>query len=121
MYGMTKVSFARRMYLSMSHLGSPDTENWCIDDELQHELTVSSFYIDPYEMTQEEYERLTGENLSIFIGEKLPVDNSSWLDAVSFANAKSEAAGQTDMASYWPERPVQESHVFCDSWTWVLA
>jgi formylglycine-generating enzyme required for sulfatase activity/flavodoxin len=74
-------------------MGSPDTENWRIDDEVQHEVTVSSFYIDPYEITQEEYERLTGENPATFDGEKLPVDNISWLDAVNFANAKSEAAG----------------------------
>ena len=28
-------------------MGSPETENWRIDDELQHEMKVSSFYMDP--------------------------------------------------------------------------
>lgn len=28
------------------------------NDELQHEVTVASFYIDPFETTQEEYGRL---------------------------------------------------------------
>ena len=76
-------------------MGSPETENWRIDDEVQHEVTVSSFYIDPYETTQEEYERLMGNDPSSFIGEKLPVENISWLDAVNFANAKSIDTGLT--------------------------
>ncbi len=76
-------------------MGSPETENWRIADETLHEVTVSSFYIDPYETTQKEYERLTGGNPSMFSGENLPVENISWLDAVRFANAKSRDAGLT--------------------------
>ncbi len=57
-------------------MGSPESENWRIDDELQHEVSVSSFYTDPYETTQEEYERLMGNNPSTFTGEKLPVENN---------------------------------------------
>ena len=76
-------------------MGSPDTENWRIDDEVQHEVNVSAFYIDPYETTQEEYERLMGGNPSLNIGADLPVEQISWLDAVSFANAKSVDAGLT--------------------------
>ena len=29
-------------------MGSPDAENWRIDDEMQHEVTVDSFCMDPY-------------------------------------------------------------------------
>ena len=74
-------------------MGSPETENWRIDDETQHEVNLASFYIDPYETTQEDYERLMGSNPSTFTGEQLPVDNISWLDAVAYANAKSSDAG----------------------------
>ena len=76
-------------------MGSPESENWRIDDETQHEVTVSSFYIDPYESTQSEYERLMGNNPSMFVGEKLPVENITWLDAVQYANARSIDAGLT--------------------------
>ena len=76
-------------------MGSPESENWRIDDEVQHEVNVSAFYIDPYETTQEEYERLMGSNPGTFEGEKLPVENISWLDAINFANAKSKDAGLT--------------------------
>ncbi len=76
-------------------MGSPDTENWRIDDETQHEVSVSSFFMDPYETTQREYHRLTGENPSAFTGDDLPVETISWLDAVRYANAKSTDTGLT--------------------------
>ena len=76
-------------------MGSPDTENWRIDDEIQHEVIVSPFFMDPYESTQSEYVRLMGENPSSFTGDDLPVESISWLDAVRYANAKSTDAGFT--------------------------
>jgi formylglycine-generating enzyme required for sulfatase activity/flavodoxin len=76
-------------------MGSPDTENWRIDDETQHEVTVSSFYIDPYETTQADYTRLMKADPSAFTGDDLPVETISWLDAVRYANAKSADAGFT--------------------------
>lgn len=76
-------------------MGSPASENWRIEDEKQHEVNVSSFYMDAYETTQKEYERLMGENPSSNADEDLPVENISWLDAVRFANAKSEDMGLT--------------------------
>ena len=76
-------------------MGSPETENWRIDDETQHEVTVTAFRMSPFEVTQAEYEGLMGVNPSFFQGEKLPVENVSWLDAVRFCNAKSEKAGLT--------------------------
>ena len=33
-------------------MGSPDSENWRIADEQLHEVTVSAFYIDPFEAVQ---------------------------------------------------------------------
>ena len=74
-------------------MGSPESENWRSDDELQHEVTVSDFMISPYEVTQAEYKRLTGDNPSSFRGDNLPVENVTWLEAVKFCNAKSESEG----------------------------
>lgn len=76
-------------------LGSPETENWRIEDETQHEVHVSDFRMSPFEVTQAEYQALMGENPSQFSGENLPVENVTWLDAVRFCNAKSEQAGLT--------------------------
>lgn len=76
-------------------MGSPETENWRSVDETQHEVTVSSFYMNPYELTQAEYEKIMGENPSTFSGDNLPVENVSWLDAVNYCNKRSEAEGLT--------------------------
>ncbi len=76
-------------------MGSPETENWRIGDELLHDVTVTAFRIDPYETTQEEYARLMGENPGSFPGVNLPVEQVSWLDAILYANAKSKDAGLT--------------------------
>ena len=76
-------------------MGSPETENWRIDDEAQHKVAVSGFWMNPYEVTQAEYERLMGINPSSFKGDNLPVENVSWLDAVRFCNAMSAEAGLT--------------------------
>ena len=76
-------------------MGSPETENWRGDDETQHEVTVTDFYISPYEITQAEYQRVMNANPSTFEGENLPVENISYLEALNFANKKSENEGLT--------------------------
>ena len=76
-------------------MGSPESEAWRSADEMQHTVTVSDFYMSKYELTQEEYEEIMGNNPSNFSGENLPVENVSWLDAVAFCNARSEKEGLT--------------------------
>lgn len=74
-------------------MGSPEEEAWRSEDEVLHTVTVSDFYMSAYELTQAEYQEITGENPSTFSGEDLPVENVSWLDAVSYCNARSEREG----------------------------
>lgn len=74
-------------------MGSPKSEAWRGDDEQQHTVTVSDFYMSPYEVAQEDYEALTGNNPSSFEGSKLPVDSISWVDAITYCNLMSEQAG----------------------------
>lgn len=76
-------------------MGSPDEEAWRSEDEVRHTVTVSDFYMSAYELKQAEYQEVTGENPSSFSGEDLPVENISWLDAVSYCNARSEREGLT--------------------------
>lgn len=76
-------------------MGSPEDEAWRSDDETQHNVTVSDFYMSPYEVTQKEYEAVMGSNPSSFSGDDLPVENVSWLDAVAYCNARSEQEGLT--------------------------
>ena len=76
-------------------MGSPDSEAWRSADETQHLVTVSDFYMSKYELTQKEYEEITGKNPSNFKGDRLPIENISWLDAVAYCNARSEKDGLT--------------------------
>ncbi len=76
-------------------MGSPQEEPWRSEDETLHTVTVSDFYISPYEVTQKDYEAVIGVNPSNFSGENLPVENVTWLDAAGYCNAFSQQAGLT--------------------------
>jgi len=58
-----------------------------------HTVTVDSFYIGTYEITQDIYEQVMGTNPSNFEGARLPVETVNWYDAVEFANALSRKDG----------------------------
>lgn len=56
-------------------------------------ITLSSFYIGKYLVTQKEWRSITGNNPSRFRGDKLPVENVSWYDAIVFCNQLSQKEG----------------------------
>jgi formylglycine-generating enzyme required for sulfatase activity len=74
-------------------MGSPGGEISRDPDETQHPVTVKGFYLDKYEVTQEEYEAVAGSNPSRFKGAALPVEGVSWYDAVLYCNARSLREG----------------------------
>lgn len=76
-------------------MGSPEDEPWRSADEARHTVTVSDFYISPYEVKQSDYVAVMGGNPSNFSGDDLPVENVSWLDAVAYCNALSEKESLT--------------------------
>ena len=64
-------------------------------DETPHTVSVSSFYLDRYPVTQELYEKVMGVNPSKHKGKKNPVERTQWTDAVRFCNKCSELEGLT--------------------------
>jgi formylglycine-generating enzyme required for sulfatase activity len=88
-------------------MGSPGREPGRRDDEPQHTVRITRlFLIGKHEVTQAEYKKVTGVNPSYFIptGEgkakvkdlntdRLPVEQVSWYDAVTFCNKLSLADG----------------------------
>lgn len=54
------------------------------DEKPAHQVTLSSFSIGKYEVTQEEWEAVMGSNPSNFIGAKRPVESVSWNDCQEF-------------------------------------
>ena len=80
-------------------MGSPLNERQRNNDETPHSVTVSSFYVDPYEVTQKDYREIMGNNPSHFSGDNLPVENITWFDAVNYCNKLSEKRGLTPVYS----------------------
>jgi formylglycine-generating enzyme required for sulfatase activity len=73
-------------------MGSNDGES---DEKPVHQVTVSSFYIGKYEVTQKEWQEVMGSNPSNWKGDKLPVEQVSWYDAVEYCNQRSRKEGLT--------------------------
>lgn len=67
-------------------MGSPKEEAGRRVDELQHQVTLSKgFYMGVYTVTQEQWQRVMGNNPSHFKGEKnLPVEQVTWDDCQEF-------------------------------------
>ena len=68
-------------------MGSPEDEEGRDADELQHEVRISEgFWMGRYEVTQGEWEAVTGANPSFFkdCGPSCPVDRVSWFDMDEF-------------------------------------
>ena len=76
-------------------MGSPSSEYGREDDEDQHSVTVSSFYMSKGQVTQKEYEEVMGRNPSKFRGADLPVESVSWYDAIEYCNKRSIKEGLT--------------------------
>jgi formylglycine-generating enzyme required for sulfatase activity len=75
-------------------MGSPDYEPERWDGEgPQHQVTVSSFYMGKYQVTQKEYREIMGTNLSYFKRDNLPVEMVNWYDALVFCNKLSMKEG----------------------------
>jgi hypothetical protein len=77
-------------------MGSPANEESRSEDEEQHEVEVTQpFYLGVCEVTQEQYEKVMGNNPSHFNknnggGPTHPVENVSWEDAREFCKKLSE-------------------------------
>jgi sulfatase modifying factor 1 len=56
-------------------------------------VTISSFYIGKYDVTQKEWVEVMGSNPSKFKGDNLPVEMVSWYDSIEYCNKRSIKEG----------------------------
>jgi formylglycine-generating enzyme required for sulfatase activity len=76
-------------------MGSPENESERRDDESpQHQVTVPSFFMGKYPLTQAQYQAIMGNNPSYFKGNNRPVETVSWDDAVRFCQKLSQRTGK---------------------------
>ncbi len=58
-----------------------------------HPVTLTGYHMGRYEVTQEEWQRVMGNNPSFFKGDNRPVTDIDWYDAVKYCNTRSEMEG----------------------------
>ncbi|MBO1052380.1 MAG: SUMF1/EgtB/PvdO family nonheme iron enzyme [Dolichospermum sp. DET73] len=76
-------------------MGSPASEAKRGSNEgPQHQVTVPSFYMGKYELTQAQYQAIIGTNPSRFKGKNRPVEGVSWNNAVEFCKKLSQKTGK---------------------------
>ncbi len=76
-------------------MGSPENEQDRLTSESpQHQVKVPSFFMGKYEVTQEQYQAIMGENPSKFKDTNRPVETVSWNDAVEFCQKISQKTGK---------------------------
>jgi len=87
-------------------MGSPANEPNRDRDEVQHQVTVSSFYMGKYEVTQKEWREVMGTTIQqqrekaggsklYGEGDNYPMYYISWFDAVEYCNKRSQREGLT--------------------------
>ena len=78
---------------SLGNTGSYEGE---YDEKPPVTIIISKpFYISKYEITQQQYKAVMGNNPSEFKGDNLPVEQVSWYDALDFCNRLSKSEGLT--------------------------
>lgn len=60
----------------------------------QHQVSLKSFYIGRFEVTQAQWEAVMGTNPSTFKGKDLPVDSVDWNEANAFCRKLSQMTGR---------------------------
>ena len=64
------------------------------DEKPAHPVVLNCFYLCKYEVTQELWEAVMGDNPSHFKGKNLPVENVSWDDCLKFIMKLNELTGK---------------------------
>lgn len=76
-------------------MGNP-REDGNEDEEPAHEVCVKGFYLGKFEATQDQWERIMGDNPSFFKrGGRYPVENISWHDIQEFIRRLNRQTGLT--------------------------
>jgi formylglycine-generating enzyme required for sulfatase activity len=71
------------------------SDNGSSDERPVHQVTVQSFYMGIYAVTQKEWAKVMGSNPSKFHGVDLPVEQVDWYEAIEYCNRRSKKEGLT--------------------------
>ena len=74
---------------------TPEQGSDAYDDEKAHKVTLDSFYIGKFPVTQRLWMAVMGSNPSHFKGDDLPVESVSWYDLQTFLRGLNAATGKS--------------------------
>jgi formylglycine-generating enzyme required for sulfatase activity len=74
--------------------GEKDFNQYFARELPQHQVTLAAFSLSKYPITQAQYQAIMGNNPANFKGDKRPVEQVSWNDAVEFCDRLSKKLGQ---------------------------
>jgi formylglycine-generating enzyme len=94
------------------YMGSSNTD--FISAQPAHNVTVSSFYMDSTEVTQEDYWSLMLMDPWSTAGARMPAGNISWFDAVLYCNARSKRY-KLDSVYRYSSAVIDQGNRTCDS------
>jgi formylglycine-generating enzyme required for sulfatase activity len=69
-----------------------DSNAYAIESPV-HQVTVGSFSIGKFEVTQQQWEAAMGSNPSAIVGKQYPVENVTWEDVLSFIEILNQTSG----------------------------
>lgn len=78
------------VYVSGGNFIMGNSNDAFLDDAQPHDVTLSSFHIGKYEITQKQWRAVMGYNPSAEKGENIPVYNISWAEALEFTSRLAE-------------------------------
>ncbi len=98
-----------------------------VDEAPMHEVCISPFKIDRYEVSQRNFLLSTGDNPSRFRGPLLPVDSVTWVEADAYCKKQGRrlpteaeweyaVRGGTSTEYYWGDKVGSKQANFCDSY-----
>ena len=100
-------------------MGSPSRERDRQKNEgPQRQVTVSSFFMGKHQVTQREWQEVTGTNPSHIRGDNLPVENVTWFDVIEYCNLLSRREGLTPAYTITGRTPATGYPITAATVTW---
>lgn len=81
-------------------MGRDDEYSYSLNERPRHSVSVSDFFIGKYEVTQQLWKQVMGNNPSKYKGSNQPVENVSWDDCQKFITLLNRRRGEMNLGEF---------------------